>query len=68
MDPVTVIVSALAVGAAAGVKETAAAGVKDAYAALKRLLGERYGGVDVAAVERRPESEAKRRSLGRLRA
>lgn len=63
MDPVTMIVSALAAGAASGLKESAAEGIKDAYAALTRWLGERYGGVDVGAVEKRPESEAKRASL-----
>ncbi|MGX1887792.1 hypothetical protein [Streptomyces sp. NPDC055287] len=59
----TVIASAVALGASAGLAETAATAVKDAYAALKRLIGERYGHVDVAPVEGRPESEAKRASL-----
>ncbi len=61
MDPVTLVVSAVALGAAAGVKDTAAQVVKDAYAALKRLLGNR--GVDVSAVERRPESTTQRAAL-----
>jgi hypothetical protein len=63
MDPITVIVSALAAGAAAGLKDAAATGIKDAYAALKRLIADRYDDVDVTPVEKRPESEAKRRSL-----
>lgn len=61
MDPVTLVVSAVAVGAAAGVTDTAAQAVKDAYAGLKRLLGRR--GVDVAAVERRPDSTVQRAAL-----
>jgi hypothetical protein len=38
MDPVTLIVSALAAGAAAALKETAGTAVRDAYAGLKGLL------------------------------
>ncbi|MFF0451546.1 hypothetical protein ACFYT4_35210 [Streptomyces sp. NPDC004609] len=60
----TVIVSAIALGAMAGVQESVAGTVQDAYQGLKRLISERYGSdVDVAAVERRPESEAERESL-----
>jgi hypothetical protein len=62
MDPVTVIVSALAFGASAGLKDTASAAVKDAYATLKSLITRRYK-VDVNPVETRPDSEAKRASL-----
>lgn len=63
MDPVTVIVSAIALGAATGLTETATAVVKDAYAALKGLITGRYPQVDVSAVENKPKSEAKRDSL-----
>src|SRR3954454_9760425 len=38
MDPVTLIVAALAAGAGAGVRDTAAQAVKDAYAGLKALV------------------------------
>ena len=61
MDPISLIVAAVAAGAAAGLKDTAAAAVKDAYAALKGLLSDR--GVDVDAVERKPDSQPKRESL-----
>ena len=64
MDPITVIVSAIASGAAAGIKETATSAVKDAYAAVRRLIADRYAEIDLDPVERRPESEAKRASLG----
>ena len=63
MDPVTVVVSAIAVGAVAGLREAATDAVKDAYAALKRLVVDRYADVDLGAVERRPDSPAKRQSL-----
>jgi len=43
MDPITLIVTALAAGAAAGVKDAASAVVKDAYAGLKALVKKRLG-------------------------
>ena len=59
MDPVTLIVIALALGAAAGLKSTAEQVVKDAYSGLKHLIIERYQvvkpGVDL--IESNPESE-----------
>lgn len=44
MDPITLIVTALAAGAALGVQGTASAMVKDAYAGLKALVKKRLGG------------------------
>jgi hypothetical protein len=44
MDPITLIVAALAAGAAAGVQGTAASAVKDAYAGLKTLVKKRFAG------------------------
>jgi hypothetical protein len=44
MDPITLIVTALAAGAALGVKDTASSAVKDAYAGLKALITKRFGG------------------------
>jgi GGDEF domain-containing protein len=41
MDPVTLVVTALAVGGAEGLKETATKTIKDAYAALRSLVGRR---------------------------
>jgi hypothetical protein len=63
-DAVSVIVSAVSAGAVAGAKDTVAQAVKDAYAGLKKLITERYAHVDVTAVEKKPESMAKRDSLG----
>jgi hypothetical protein len=44
MDPVTLIVTALAAGAALGLKDTASAAVMDAYRSLKRLVATRLAG------------------------
>jgi hypothetical protein len=44
MDPITLIVTALAAGAAAGVQGTAASAVRDAYAGLKTLVKRRFAG------------------------
>lgn len=57
------MVAAIALGAQEGVRETAKQLVKDSYAGLKRLILERYKGVDPTAVENKPSSEPKRASL-----
>jgi hypothetical protein len=44
MDPITLIVAALAAGAAAGVQSTAASAVRDAYVGLKALVKKRLAG------------------------
>jgi len=54
VDPVSMVLTALAAGAGAGVKETASAAVKDAYGALREALAERFRGkasAEVALVE-----------------
>lgn len=48
MDPVTLIVSALAAGALKGAGETAGTAVKDAYTALRRLVSSRFAGKPAA--------------------
>lgn len=60
MDPVTLVVTALATGAATGVGETAATAVKDAYAKLKSLVSARFSGepsheLVLAQHEKQPE-------------
>jgi hypothetical protein len=49
MDPITVIVAALAAGAIAALQETASLAVKEGYAGLKSLIQECFAG--------RPEAE-----------
>ena len=43
MEPVTLIVTALAAGAAAGLKPTAEKAVEDAYVSVKTLITKRFG-------------------------
>ena len=63
MGAIELIVAALASGAAAGLKPTGTQAVKDAYAAAKEFLTRKYGDVDLAPLERMPESTAKRASV-----
>lgn len=63
VDPVSIAVAALALGAQQIVKTGVGEVVKDAYAALKRFIADHYRGVDPTAVEAKPNSEAKRASL-----
>ena len=61
MDPITLIVTALAAGAALGAQDTVSSMVKDAYAGLKVLVRKRLGGRPGAELvlvkhERAPET------------
>jgi hypothetical protein len=61
MDPITLIVTALAAGAALGAQDTMSAMVKDAYAGLKQLVNRRLGGAPsaelvLASHEQAPET------------
>jgi hypothetical protein len=60
MDPITLIVTALALGAAAGLKPTAEQAIKDAYGGLKMLIKRKYDKVSVDHLEETPESQARR--------
>jgi hypothetical protein len=44
MDPITLIVAALAAGASAGIGDAASQAIKDAYAGLKGLIKRRFAG------------------------
>ena len=60
MEPITLIITALAAGAALGVKDAASEAVLDAYNRLKslarrRLAGRRNGDVVLAEFEEAPE-------------
>jgi hypothetical protein len=63
MDPVSIVVAALAAGAVAGVKDTAATAVKDAYNALKGVFSRRYSGVSTSGVEFKPGSKTQQGAL-----
>lgn len=62
MDPVTLIVAALALGASDGVRGTAKQAIGDAYSAIKGLVIKRYASVsaDVEGLEQEPEEELRR--------
>ncbi|MGH3687729.1 MAG: hypothetical protein ACRDRU_22695 [Pseudonocardiaceae bacterium] len=62
VDAVTAIVSAVSAGAGAGLKDTAAKAVRDAYGVLKRLIIDQYR-LDVGPLEQKPDSRSKRESL-----
>ena len=63
MDPVTLLVSTLALGATAALKDTAGEAVKDGYAGLKSLIVKKFGPKPaVDALEQKPESANKRES------
>lgn len=59
MDPITIIVAALATGAAAGLKPTAEKVVKDAYEGVKALIRSRYRDVSLDTIENDPTSKAR---------
>lgn len=60
MEPVTLLVTALAVGAKAALQDTATQAVKDSYAGLKTLLVRKFGRKSsLESLEEKPESKAK---------
>jgi hypothetical protein len=61
LEPITAIVTALALGAAAGIKDVAKSAVKDGYSSLKKLVKARYTHVDVDLLEKDPKSKARRK-------
>lgn len=63
MDPITVIVTALATGAASGVSGTAKNAITDAYGALKAFVKKRYGNVQVETLEKEPSSPTRQKEI-----
>jgi hypothetical protein len=68
MDPVTLIVTALATGAAAAAKDIGGDAVKTAFNGLKALIAKKFGGKAdvenaVAQVEQKPESAGRKETL-----
>lgn len=57
MEPATIIVTALALGAATGMKSVAEQAVKDAYQGLKNLIKTKYPDVGVERLEKKPDSK-----------
>jgi hypothetical protein len=63
MEPISIIISALAAGAVAGIKPTAEKAIKDAYEGLKALIQRKYAKVDLKPLEAKPDSKAKQESV-----
>ena len=68
MDPVTLIVTALAAGAAAAAKDVGGDAVKSAFNGLKALIAKKFGGKPdvteaVTKVEQNPESNGRKETL-----
>lgn len=60
MDPLTLIVTAAVLGAAAGLESTAEQAIKDAYTGLKTLIQHKYRNIDVSLLESDPASDARK--------
>lgn len=60
MEPISAIVTALALGAAAAAKDVASQAVRDAYVGLKALITRRYPKVSVEQLEQVPQSKSRR--------
>lgn len=62
MDPLSLIVTALASGAAAALKPTAENVIKDAYSGLKTIIRNRYqrAAASIESLEDRPDSGARK--------
>lgn len=68
MDPVTLIVAALAAGAATGVGDSASNAIKDGYQGLKQLVAAWFGGrraAEVALDEHEADPDTWREPLAR---
>ena len=67
MEPVTLIVAAVALGASDGARETTRQAIGDAYTAVKGWIANRYGSVtaEIEGLEREPEEELRRALLAK---
>ena len=63
MDPISLIVTALVAGAAAGAKPTAERAVKDAYEGIKTLIKRKFGSANIDLVEEDPTSQGRQQVL-----
>jgi hypothetical protein len=60
MEPISAVVTALALGAAAALNGVSGEAIKDAHAGLKALIQRKYAQVHLAQLEEKPESKSRR--------
>jgi hypothetical protein len=63
MEPVTIIVTALSLGAATGIKTLAEQTVKDSYQGLKNLIKTKYPDLGIERLEKKPESKTQQAAV-----
>ncbi len=63
MDPYSSIVTALALGAAAGISSSAEQAIKDCYFSIKALVNRKFPHVDLAPLELDPKSKSRRQMI-----
>jgi hypothetical protein len=63
MEPVTIIVTALSLGAATGIKTLAEQTVKDSYQGLKNLIKTKYPDIGIERLEKKPESKTQQAAV-----
>jgi hypothetical protein len=64
MDPLSLLIGALATGAQAALKDTASNAIKDAYSGLKTLIVRKFGKKpSIDSLEEKPSSTAKRAAV-----
>ncbi len=63
MDPVSLIVGAVAAGASAAIKSSVSSAITTAYNALKRILVDRYSQVNTSALEGNPGSSVQQAAV-----
>lgn len=59
MEPITILVTALTLGAAAGLKPAAEQAVKDAYAGIKKLIQDKYERISLSMLENDPKEKTR---------
>lgn len=63
MDPITIIVGALVVGAKTGLTDVAGQAIKESYAGLKTLIKDRYQRAPVEMLESEPDDKGRQAIL-----
>ena len=64
MEPISLLVAALAAGANAALRDTASTAVKDAYEGLKGLIARKFGTkASIESLEEKPASAAKQAAV-----